>query len=94
MPFRRHNSITAIVKPGNDEPVTLGSVRLQAPGDTAFFLEQQGVDRNAETYYNIVVRDKRAYIHLCIVDVEDFTEYVLFYWTKSTAPVWLKQFLP
>lgn len=82
--------MTTIVSPGDYEPVVKATVEVVPPSQTFFFLRQRGVRADAETYYSIVLKGKRAYLHLFAED----SDWMLFYWTKSNAPVWLKRFLP
>jgi hypothetical protein len=85
----KHNPMTTIVLPGDDEPVVKATVEMVPPSQTFFFLRERGVRVDAETYYSIVLNGARAYMHLFAED----SDWRLFYWTKSTAPSWLKKHL-
>jgi len=88
-----HETQTAIVRPGRDDPDILAIVNLVPPSETFFFLKQRGHGPDVSSYYHIVMDGKRAYVELIVENKRTSDAYRLFYWTRSTAPTWLKRYL-
>ena len=81
--------------PGDLDTKVIEDVELVPPSETFFFLRARGVAVDAETYFTIVLRDNRAYVHLFAQDEKNqkSDDWVLFYWTHSKAPKWMKKHL-
>lgn len=89
-----HNCLTYILKPGTFEVEKVDEIYLSPPMETFKYLKSFVPNMEVEhSRYTILIMRGRAYVELLFSTEHLMHEHRLFYWTKSNAPPWLKQYL-